>query len=346
MKAVVLEEQGVINVREVPDAPAPGLGELKIAPHTVGVCGSDLHYYTHGRVGKYVVEQPMILGHEASGTVVEVGPGVEGFKVGDRVAMEPGIPDMSSRASKLGMYNVDPAVRFFATPPIDGCLCETVDHPAAFTYKLPDNVSFGEGALLEPLAVGMWSATKARIKPGDVCVVTGSGTVGMLTASCALAGGASKVLISDVSAIKLAIAAQIPGIIPVDLTKEDLVERVREETGGWGADVAFECSGSPKSYETFWKLIAPGGAAVIVGIPVSPVAIDITELQATEVRIENIFRYANVYQKAIDLVANGKLNLKPFITDTYAMEDAKAAFDRMAEGRPGDIKLQITVNND
>lgn len=231
MKAVVLEEQGVINVREVPDAPAPGLGELKIAPHTVGVCGSDLHYYTHGRVGKYVVEQPMILGHEASGTVVEVGPGVEGFKVGDRVAMEPGIPDMSSRASKLGMYNVDPAVRFFATPPIDGCLCETVNHPAAFTYKLPDNVSFGEGALLEPLAVGMWSATKARIKPGDVCVVTGSGTVGMLTASCALAGGASKVLISDVSAIKLAIAAQIPGIIPVDLTKEDLVERVREETG-------------------------------------------------------------------------------------------------------------------
>ena len=124
MKAVVLEEQGVINVREVPDVPAPGLGELKIAPHTVGVCGSDLHYYTHGRVGKYVVEQPMILGHEASGTVVEVGPGVEGFKVGDRVAMEPGIPDMSSRASKLGMYNVDPAVRFFATPPIDGCLCE------------------------------------------------------------------------------------------------------------------------------------------------------------------------------------------------------------------------------
>lgn len=155
MKAVVLEEQGVINVREVPDVPAPGLGELKIAPHTVGVCGSDLHYYTHGRVGKYVVEQPMILGHEASGTVVEVGPGVEGFKVGDRVAMEPGIPDMSSRASKLGMYNVDPAVRFFATPPIDGCLCETVNHPAAFTYKLPDNVSFGEGALLEPLAVGM-----------------------------------------------------------------------------------------------------------------------------------------------------------------------------------------------
>ena len=147
MKAVVLEKKGVINVREVPDTPAPAAGELTIAPHTVGVCGSDLHYYTHGRVGKYVVEQPMILGHEASGTVVAVGSGVEGFEVGDRVAMEPGIPDMNSRASKLGMYNVDPAVRFFATPPVDGCLCETVNHPAAFTYKLPDNVSYGEGLL-------------------------------------------------------------------------------------------------------------------------------------------------------------------------------------------------------
>ena len=343
MKAVVLEKKGIINVREVPDTPTSAAGELTIAPHTVGVCGSDLHYYTHGRVGKYIVEQPMILGHEAAGTVVAVGDDVEGFQIGDRVAMEPGIPNMSSRASKLGMYNVDPAVRFFATPPVDGCLCETVNHPAAFTYHLPDSVSFGEGALLEPAAVAMWAATKARIKPGDVCVVTGSGTVGMLTASCALAGGASKVIISDVSSIKLAIAAKVPGIIPVDLTKEDLIERVHEETGGWGADVAFECSGAPKVYETFWKLIAPGGAAVIVGIPVNPVSIDITELQATEVRIENVFRYANVYQKAIDLVANGKLDLKPFITDTFAMEDAKAAFDRMAEGRPGDIKLQITV---
>lgn len=168
----------------------------------------------------------------------------------------------------------------------------------------------------------------------------------MLTASCALAGGASKVIVSDVSSIKLDIIGKIPGIVPVDLTKEDLVERVREETGGWGADVIFECSGAPKAYETFFKLVAPGGTAVLVGIPVNPVSIDITELQATEVRIENVFRYANVYQKAIDLVASGKLNLKPFITDTYAMADAKAAFDRMDEGRPGDIKLQITVDRD
>ena len=345
MKAVVLEKQGVINVREVPDVPAPGPGELRIAPHTVGICGSDVHYYTHGRIGKYVVEQPMILGHETAGTVLEVGPGVEGFQPGDRVSLEPGIPEMSSRASRMGMYNVDPAVRFFATPPIDGCLCEEVIHPAAFTYKLPDSMSFAEGALLEPMAVGMWAATKAVIKPGDVAVVTGCGTVGMLTASAVLAGGASKVIVSDVSDVKLGIIGQIPGVIPVNLKHEDLIERVKEETGGWGADKVFECSGAPAAYKTLFKIGAPGNTTVLVGIPVKPVPIDVTELQATETRIENVFRYANVYQKAIDLIGAGKVNLKPFITDTYAMDDAKAAFDRIAEGRPEDVKIDITVDH-
>ncbi|MFT8329967.1 NAD(P)-dependent alcohol dehydrogenase [Bifidobacterium psychraerophilum] len=345
MKAVVLEKKGVINVREVPDPGKPGPGELLIAPHTVGICGSDLHYYTHGRVGKYIVEQPMILGHEASGTVLEVGEGVTGFAVGDRIAMEPGIPDPSSRASRLGMYNVDPAVRFFATPPIDGCLSDKVIHPAAFTYKLPDNVTYGEGALLEPLAVGMWSATKAHIKPGDIGVVTGSGTIGLMTAASAMAGGCSKVLVSDVSDVKLGLAAQIPGVVPVDIRKEDLIERVLQETGGWGADRVFEASGNPKSYDNLWKLGAPGNTTVIVGIPAEgTVPVDITEVQARETQIENIFRYANVYQKAIDLVAAGKINLKPFISKTYSMQESKDAFDRVAEGHPEDVKIQITVD--
>ncbi|MDF7640059.1 NAD(P)-dependent alcohol dehydrogenase [Bifidobacterium sp. ESL0784] len=344
MKAVVLEKKGVINVRDVPDAGKPGPGELKIAPHSVGICGSDVHYYTHGRVGKYIVEKPMILGHEASGTVLEVGPGVKGFKPGDRIAMEPGIPDMNSRATKLGLYNIDPSVRFFATPPVDGCLCDEVIHPAAFTYKLPDNMSYEEGALLEPLSVGLWAATKATIKPGDIGVVTGAGTVGMLTAACALAGGCSKVLISDTSAVKLDIASKIPGIIPVDITEEDLLERVKEETGGWGADRAFEASGNVRSYDNFWKLGAPGNTSVIIGIPADgKVPMDITEVQARETRIENVFRYANVYQKAIDLVSAGKINLKPFISKVYPMDEAKDAFDRVVEAHPEDVKIQIQV---
>jgi len=171
MKAVVLEKQHVINVREVPGDLVCGPGQLRIAPHTVGICGSDVHYYTHGRIGRYVVEAPMILGHEASGVVREVGEGVEGFAVGDRVAMEPGVPDTGSRAALAGMYNVDPAVRFWATPPVDGCLVEEVVHPAAFTYHLPDNVSFAEGALMEPLAVGMHAGhLREDIVAHDRCV--------------------------------------------------------------------------------------------------------------------------------------------------------------------------------
>jgi D-xylulose reductase len=150
-----------------------GHGDLKVAIHTVGVCGSDVHYYTHGRIGPYVLRSPMVLGHEASGTIVELGTAVTAFKVGDRVCMEPGVPDLSSRSSKLGQYNVNPAVTFWATPPIHGVLTPYVVHPAAFTYKLPDNVSFSEGAMVEPFAIGMQAASRARIKPDDVGAVIG-----------------------------------------------------------------------------------------------------------------------------------------------------------------------------
>ena len=344
MKAVVLEKQHVINVREVPGDLVCGPGQLRIAPHTVGICGSDVHYYTHGRLGRYVVEAPMILGHEASGIVAEVGEGVEGFAVGDRVAMEPGVPDTSSRAALAGTYNVDPAVSFWATPPVNGCLVEEVIHPAAFTYHLPEHISFAEGALMEPLAVGMHAATKAHIRPGDTVAVSGAGTIGLLTASAALAGGASRVMISDVSPVKLQIASCIPGAMPVDLHERRLLDVVNEQTAGWGADVVFECSGHPSAYADLWRIGAPGNRTVIVGIPVDPVSIDITEVQARETTIENVFRYANVYQRAIDLVAAGRISLAPFITETFDMDHAVDAFDRVAEGRPGDVKIQITVS--
>ena len=344
MKAVVLEKQHEISVREVPGDLVCGPGQLRIAPHTVGICGSDVHYYTHGRLGRYVVEAPMILGHEASGIVAEVGEGVEGFAVGDRVAMEPGVPDTSSRAALAGTYNVDPAVSFWATPPVNGCLVEEVIHPAAFTYHLPEHISFAEGALMEPLAVGMHAATKARIRPGDTVAVSGAGTIGLLTASAALAGGASRVMISDVSPVKLQIASCIPGAMPVDLHERRLLDVVNEQTAGWGADVVFECSGHPSAYADLWRIGAPGNRTVIVGIPVDPVSIDITEVQARETTIENVFRYANVYQRAIDLVAAGRISLAPFITETFDMGHAVDAFDRVAEGRPGDVKIQITVS--
>ncbi|HET9598922.1 MAG TPA: NAD(P)-dependent alcohol dehydrogenase, partial [Anaeromyxobacteraceae bacterium] len=268
MRAVVLEKKGELRLRDIELPQAVGPADVKIAVERVGVCGSDVHYYTHGRIGPFVVKDPMVLGHEASGKVVEVGSAVKDLKVGDRVCMEPGIPDLHSRASRLGLYNVDPNVVFWATPPVHGCLARTVVHPAAFTYRLPDNVSFAEGAMVEPFAIGMQAATKARIQPGDLAVVIGCGTIGIVTALAALAGGCSRVIVSDVLQEKLDLAARYPGITAVNVKKEDLGAVVRAATDGWGADVVFEASGSPAAYKGLFDQLRPGGCVVLIGIPI------------------------------------------------------------------------------
>ncbi|WP_284262542.1 NAD(P)-dependent alcohol dehydrogenase [Roseicyclus amphidinii] len=342
-RALVLEETRRLSLREIDLPQVPGPGEVRIAIDTVGICGSDVHYYTHGKIGPFVVEAPMVLGHEASGVVVECGPGVTGLSVGDRVCMEPGIPDGSSRASKLGVYNVDPAVRFWATPPIHGCLTPHVVHPAAFTYRLPDNVSFAEGAMVEPLAIGLQAATRARIKPGDVALVTGAGPIGILTALAALAGGCARVYISDLVDAKLGVAAQYGNIIPINVTREDAAASIRAETGGWGADVVFECAGAAASVETALEAVAPAGCVVWVGMPVDPVPVDLVLAQSKEIRMETVFRYANMYDRAIALMGSGKIDLKPLISDSFGFEDSITAFDRAVEARPTDVKIQITM---
>lgn len=342
-QALVLERIGELAIRDVDLPDTLGPQDVRIDLHTVGVCGSDVHYYTHGRIGDFVVNAPMVLGHEGAGTISEVGSTVTGLKVGDRICMEPGVPDMSSRATKLGIYNVDPAVTFWATPPVHGILTPSVVHPAAFTYKLADNVSFAEGAMVEPFAIGMQAATRARIMPGDVAVVTGAGPIGIMVALAALAGGCARVVISDVSAEKLAIAERYDGIRGVDVSKDGLVETVMNSTSGWGADVVFECSGSPRVYGDAIRAARPGGCVVLVGLPPEPVPFDVSAACARELRIETVFRYANVFDRALELIASGKVDLKPLVSETFPFERGIEAFERAAEGRPGDIKLQIRM---
>lgn len=343
-KALVLEKPRELSLREIELPDRMGSDDVRVRIHTVGICGSDVHYYTHGRIGPFVVDEPMVLGHEASGTVVEVGSNVHHLVVGDRVCMEPGIPDMASRAARLGVYNVDPSVRFWATPPVHGCLTPEVVHPAAFTFKLPDSVSFAEGAMVEPFAIGMQAVVKARMQPGDVCVVTGAGPIGLMVALAALAGGASEVIVSDLVDEKLAIAECYDGIVTVNVSRESLREVVDRRCGeDWGADVVFEASGSHKVYDDVLACARPAGAVVLVGMPVAPVTFDIVAAQAKELRVETVFRYANVYDRAIDLIAAGKVKLTPLISETFDFERSVEAFERAASGRPSDIKLQITL---
>lgn len=253
MKAVVLERTRELSLRDIDLPLEMGPRDVKIAVDTVGICGSDVHYYTHGRIGSFIVKSPMVLGHEAAGVVTEVGSQVKTLKPGDRVCMEPGVPNMTSRASRMGLYNVDPDVSFWATPPVHGCLTAYVIHPEAFTYKLPDNVSFAEGALVEPFAIGMQAAFKAKIAPGDVAVVIGSGTIGVMVALAALAGGCSRIIISDVVQEKLDIVGRYSGVTTINARNEKLGQRVSELTSGWGADLVFEASGSARAFDGIFR---------------------------------------------------------------------------------------------
>ena len=343
MKAVVLEKAKELSIREIALDDALGPHDVRVAIHTVGVCGSDVHYYQHGAIGPFVVREPMILGHEASGMVVEVGGAVEHLQVGDRVCMEPGIPDPNSKATRLGLYNLDPAVRFWATPPVHGCLAPSVVHPAAFTYKLPDTVSHAEGALVEPLAVGLHAATKAQIRPGDLAVVMGAGPIGMLTALAALAGGCSRVVLTDVQQPKLDLAATLGPIVPVNVTEQSVVEVVHGLTDGWGADVVFEASGNARVAASVFEPLCPAGRVVYIGMPGEPVPIDIVAAQVKEARIETVFRYAHVYPRALALLGSGRIDVKPLITDTFAFDDSVAAFDYASRPQPHSVKVQIRL---
>jgi D-xylulose reductase len=342
MKALVLKEKNKLAILDMTFEETLGPDDVRIKMHTIGICGSDVHYYTHGKIGNFIVKEPMVLGHEASGTIIEVGKNVKSLKAGDRICMEPGVPDLRSRATMEGMYNLDPAVIFWATPPIHGCLRETVVHPAMFCFKLPENVSYAEGALVEPLSVGLQAVKKANVKPGDVALVTGCGTIGLVTGLAALAGGCSKIIITDVIQPKLDMASSY-GMIPVNIKKQDLMEVVKKETGGWGVDITFEASGNEAAIAGIFQPLCPGGKVVFIGMPVNPVPVDIVAAQAKEARLETVFRYANIYPRALSLMGSGKINVKPLITDRFKFADAIKAFDYAANPQPRTVKTVIEM---
>ena len=343
MKSLVLEKTKQLTLREIEIPERLGPRDVRIAIHTVGICGSDVHYYQYGQIGPFVVREPMVLGHEASGTVIEAGSDVNHLEPGDRVCMEPGIPDPSSKATRLGMYNLDPAVRFWATPPVHGVLRPHVIHPADFTFKLPDNVSFAEGAMVEPLAVGMHAAMKAQVKPGDLAVVIGAGPIGMVTALAALAAGVSRVYMSDVQQPKLDLARTLGPIVPVNVSRDDLSQRVMRDTDNWGADLVFECSGNSRAAAGVLAPLRPGGRVVLIGMPGEPIAFDVVAAQVKEATIDTIFRYAHVYPRALALMGSGKIDLKPLITNRFTFEQSVRAFDFACNMPPDAVKAQIEL---
>jgi L-iditol 2-dehydrogenase len=336
---------GIDDVRiDKVDFPQMKEGEVLIKIKSVGVCGSDVHYYKHGKIGSYIVNQPMILGHECAGEVVDVAKDVKGVKTGDRVAIEPGYTCRKCVYCKSGRYNLCPDVTFMATPPIDGAYIEYVSWPADFVFQLPENMTYDHGALMEPLAVGMHAVRRSRLKPGEPVIILGAGTIGLVTLLAAKAAGAGEIIVADLEDVRLAMAKKLGATEIINAGKEDTVAIINDMTHGFGMEVVFETAGSiPTSQQTI-ELAARGGRIVWVGLAGEDLyPMPVLQAIDKELDIMGVFRYANVYPYAIQLVSNGRMNIDPLVTHRYSLENVKEALEVAYERRDGAVKVMVDI---
>ncbi len=314
---------------KVGEAPMPEMGadDVTIKIQSVGVCGSDLHYYRKGSIGDFVVEYPFILGHEAAGVVTAVGENVKKIKVGDRVCMEPGIPCMKCEECLSGNYNLCKDVKFWATPPYDGVLSEYVSHPAAFTFPIPDNMSFTEGALVEPLAIGLHACNTGGVKLGHTVAIVGAGCIGLVTLLAAKAYGATRIIVGDVLEKRLNKAKELGAETVVNTAEEDFAKKVLELTGGRGADVCIDCAGFTPTVDACLTAAKPAGMVVIVGMGADRVDGFNTSIMSTkELTVKSIFRYRNLYPTAINAIASGLINVGAIVSHRFTFDDTINAF--------------------
>jgi L-iditol 2-dehydrogenase len=317
MQVSVLRDVGQIDVEERP-VPEATADEVVVEVGSVGVCGSDVHYYEHGRIGPYVVDSPLVLGHEAGGVVTAVGPGVTTLEVGQRVSIEPGVPCRRCSQCLAGRYNLCPDVRFFATPPYDGAFSQFVAMPASFVYPIPDGMSDDAAGLIEPLSVGVWACRRGGVAPGKSVLVTGGGPIGLIAAQTARAYGADTVTVTDVNQHRLGVAASL-GLATIDVAQTSIADT------GIEADVLLECSGNARATWDAVSTLARAGSVVLVGMGGDIVQLPLSYVQDREVTITGAFRYANTWPTAIQLAASGRVDLDAMVTGHYGLRDVEAA---------------------
>ncbi|KAL4227834.1 hypothetical protein ACF0H5_013271 [Mactra antiquata] len=336
----ILYKQGDIRLEDSP-VPEPGPGQVQLCMQHVGICGSDVHYWQHGAIGDFILKAPMVLGHEAAGVVSQVGAGVTSLKVGDRVAIEPGVPCRRCTDCKKGRYNLCPDMKFCATPPVHGNLARFYVHDADFCFKLPDHVSTEEGALLEPLSVGVHACKRAGVTLGSKVLICGAGPIGLVNLLTAKACGASQVCVTDLDDKRLEMAKAMGADLTVKVTSKDPREMADIIEGCFGEkpSITIECSGAPASIRTAIYCTRSGGCVVLVGLGPSDVTLPIVDAAVREVDIRGIFRYVNCYPTALAMIASGKVDVRPLITHRFRLEDTMEAFETTRRG--DGIKVMI-----
>ncbi|MBE5972713.1 MAG: NAD(P)-dependent alcohol dehydrogenase [Lachnoclostridium sp.] len=339
--------QGLDNM-VIKEIPVPEVGEKQVLVQLeyVGICGSDVHYYHHGNCGAYKVnlEEDYMLGHECAGTVVEVGPGVENLKVGDKVALEPGITCGQCEFCKSGRYNLCPDVVFLATPPVQGCYEEYIAFPENMCFKLPEHMSTKEGALIEPLSVGFHAANQGNVQTGDTVVILGAGCIGLVTLLACKARGAGKIIISDLVDARLEKAKELGADHVLNGKEADVLAEIAKLTDGKGADKVIETAGSPYTIAQTAHIVKRGGTVVLVGLAaVEEINYNFAQIMDKEAEIKSVFRYRNIYPKAIAAVASGAIDVKGIVTHEYDLDHIQEAFTEAVNNKTDLVKLVIKV---
>jgi len=343
-KAAVLNTLRKFEIENKP-MPTASPKNVVVRIHTVGICGSDVHYWAHGKCGPFEVNGPLVLGHESSGIIESVGSDVKNLKPGDRVAIEPGVPCRYCQNCRQGRYNLCPDVQFLATPPYNGSLTNFLEHPADFCYKMPSHMTFEEGALLEPLSVGVHACRRGGVVAGSHVLITGAGPIGLVLLLVARASGATKIIVTDVMQNRLDVAKQMGADFVFKADDPNVIEKVRGCVDS--INQTFECSGAQPALVMAIRCTSQGGKIMSIGRSASPMQnIPLFEAADKEIDIIGSFRYHDTYPQALELVASGQLNVKPLVTHRYSLADSQKAFEQAESGADGAIKIAIIVADD
>jgi L-iditol 2-dehydrogenase len=333
-----------IRIEELPH-PTPGPGEVLLKVASVGVCGSDVHYYVHGRIGSQVVTSPTIMGHEFSAWVAELGDGVTGLEPGQLVAVDPGISCGACEPCIQGHPNLCPDVRFCGTPPIDGVFAEYTVMPAENCFPLPEDLDPVQGALLEPLGIAIHAVDLAHLRPGGTVAVLGAGPIGLLIAAVARAAGASEVYMTEPLADRRQFAVDYVADAALDPEQSDVIPGILGLTGGRGVDVAFEAAGAPDTPQQAAAVARIGGKVIVTGIP----ADGLMTVRADTVRrkgltLKLVRRMKHTYPRAIRLVQTGLVDLRPLATHHLPLERVGEAMEMVAAYEDGVLRAIIQVS--
>ncbi len=341
MKAAVLTSRKNIEMKEM-EVPTPKDNEVLIRLRAVGLCGSDIHYYEHGKIGSFVVKKPIILGHEASGEIVRIGRNVMHLKEGQRVAIEPGATCGECEHCKGGRYNLCPSVEFLATPPYDGAFCEYVAMRADLVFPIPDSMSFETAAMVEPFSVGLHAIRRGGLQPNETVIIMGMGPIGLLTAAAAKMAGAAAIIAVDLEQSRLEASKSMGATHIINLREERLEQRVNEYTNGIGVDLAIETAGSPKAVQGTVASVRRGGRVVIVGMsPEEEVPVNISHVIDKEIDIRGVFRYHHTYPAAIEMLSTGGIDIEKIITDEYGLDETSEAFEKAIHDKTNTLKLIV-----